>query len=406
VAQRLLVERGDESIGGSLNDLALNGENTLARFHALWTLEGLGLLDAGLLLQLVDDERSLISATAVRLLERLARENKTVRVHLGQKLLDLEKTASEEQILQLSLSANVLEPATSLVLLQNIAMRYDTSALIRDAMMISLQDREFDFVKRLWNSPSWNMASRGKEIFLEMLTAAIIRKRDRDEIASLLSFLNGNKNSFDWKEKTLLTGISVQGKNKMQPILLKSAPEILINDDRREEQLQLLSNMFEWPGHRVDTTSLREMVVLNEEGQKQFVSGRQLYLTTCANCHGTDGKGLSRFAPPLIGSEWVLGDEKRLSLILLHGLEGPVEVNGKRYDVPEILPVMPSHSTMTDDGIAAVLTYIRNEWGNNGGTISRRTVGMTRVMSQGRVTPWTAEELDRHIAETKASNDK
>lgn len=405
MAQRLLVEQGDKSIGGSLKELVLQGENALARFHALWTLEGLDLLDGELLLQLVNNEHTLLSTTAMRLLEPMADENKMVRDQLGQKLLDLEKTASEDQILQLSLSAYVLEPATSLTLLQNIAVRYDTSALIRDAIMSSLHDQEFDFVKRMWNSPSWNTGGRGKEIFLEMLTAAIMRKRDGDEIASLLSFLNGDMNSFDWKEKALLTGISIRGKNKMKPIRLKSVPKILINDDQGE-QLQMLSNMFEWPDHNADTTRIQQMSVLNEEGQKQFVAGRLLYLTTCANCHGTDGKGLSRFAPPLIGSEWVLGDEKRLSLILLHGLEGPVEVNGKHYDSPEILPVMPSHSTMTDEGIAAVLTYIRNEWGNNGGAVSRRTVGMTRVMSQGRVMPWTVEELDRHIAETKVSDAK
>ena len=82
-------------------------------------------------------------------------------------------------------------------------------------------------------------------------------------------------------------------------------------------------------------------------------------------------------------------------------MEGPIEVNGKRYDAPEILPVMPSHSTMDDADIASILTYIRNEWGNAGGAVSRRTVGMTRVTSQGRVVPWTAAELNKYITETK-----
>ena len=52
--------------------------------------------------------------------------------------------------------------------------------------------------------------------------------------------------------------------------------------------------------------------------------------------------GGTRFAPPLIGSDWVLGNEKRLVLLVLHGMEGPVEVNGKLYDAPDILPVMPA----------------------------------------------------------------
>ena len=101
--------------------------------------------------------------------------------------------------------------------------------------------------------------------------------------------------------------------------------------------------------------------------------------------------------PPLAGSEWVLGDEKRLALIILHGMEGPLEVAGKTYDAPDILPVMPAHSTMDDGSIAAILTYIRNEWGNQAEPITGRTVSFTRHRSQGRVYPWSAPELNEHM---------
>src|SRR5258706_15374000 len=104
--------------------------------------------------------------------------------------------------------------------------------------------------------------------------------------------------------------------------------------------------MFEWPGHVAVTESTQPKNPLNEEQQQQFVLGRQHYLTTCSGCHGTDGAGLKRFGPPLIGSEWVTGDEKRLALILLHGLEGPLEVSGTRYEERSILPVMLAYATM------------------------------------------------------------
>ena len=70
---------------------------------------------------------------------------------------------------------------------------------------------------------------------------------------------------------------------------------------------------------------------------------------------------------------------------------------GKRYGEPEILPVMPGHSTLDDGTLAAILTYIRNEWGNQAPAVSRRTVGTVRLTNQGRVLPWTAEELERHL---------
>lgn len=87
-------------------------------------------------------------------------------------------------------------------------------------------------------------------------------------------------------------------------------------------------------------------------------------------------------------------------------MEGPVTVDGKLYDVPEILPVMPSHSTMSDASISAILTYIRNEWGNHAGAVSGRTVGTTRHTSQGRVTPWTARELNEHMVKLKENDSK
>ena len=108
---------------------------------------------------------------------------------------------------------------------------------------------------------------------------------------------------------------------------------------------------------------------------------------------------MKRFAPPLAGSEWVLGDPERLALILLHGLEGAIEVKGKVYDAPDILPVMPSHATLSLPDMANVLTYIRNEWGNSAESISPRTIGMLRLTTQGKVVPWTPNELNEKIAE-------
>ncbi|HEX6227543.1 MAG TPA: c-type cytochrome [Chryseolinea sp.] len=401
VAQRLLVERGDKKIRRELEQLALNGTNNFARFHALWTLEGLDALDANVLFALLDDQNPLVRTTAVRLLEPLALNNKDLRAKLGKNLLSVFANAPAEQVLQIALTANALDPASAHPLLAAIIDRYDTSALIRDAVMSSLQNREFAFMKSLWPAPTWQSSNPAKAIFLEMLTAAIVKKRSTEELTELLAMLHSDKNSFGWREKALLTGISIQGKNKIKPIRLASAPKIFLVSDKKDEQLQTLSAMFEWPGHIADTSNIQRNNPLSENEQKQFVSGRQLYLTTCAGCHGPDGAGQPRFAPSLIGSEWVTGDEKRLALILLHGMEGPVEVNGKRYDAPEILPVMPSHSTIDDASLACILTYIRNEWGNAAGAISRRTVGMTRVMSQGRVVPWTADELNKYSKELK-----
>jgi mono/diheme cytochrome c family protein len=403
MAQRLIVERADTSVKIKLANLASNGTTNLGRFHALWALDGLHLNAPAMLFRLMHDADPLISNTAVRLLEPMAQQYNNVRDQFGVELLDIARHAPVNQVLQVALSAGILARETSHQVLARIAERYDTSALVRDAILSSLENNEFAFLQKIWNSPAWQENAPSKSIFLEMLTASVVRRREPKELGSLLSMLAGTQ-TFGWKEKTVLTALSVQAKNTNgKPVRIAAQPRLLSRPEVAgdEGKAHALLAMFEWPGHVADTASLQTQNPLNEAGQKQFVAGRQLFLTTCAACHGSDGAGLNRFAPPLIGSDWVLGDEKRLVLLVLHGLEGPVDVNGKRYDAPDILPVMPAHSTLDDGSIAAILTYIRNEWGNSAGAVSGRVVSTTRHTSQGRVVPWTAAELNEHVQKTK-----
>ncbi len=405
MAQRLLIARNEKRSIELLTELALNGAHPLGRFHALWTLEGLNQIDLDLLFQKLDDQDQLVRTTSLRLLEPFAQMDNKVRARLEKELLNQWEKAPIGQILQIALTAQVLDPTASHHLLAGITERYGTSPLIRDAVLSSLQGQEFTFLRHIWNSPRWQSHEPAKEIFLEMLTTSIVRNRDPAEIAALAAMVNVDKKTFGWREKATLTGMSIQGSNRaVKPIRLAAAPRILSRTDLdlSPSLLEGLTSLFEWPGHVVEAGSLQKQSLLNEEEQRQFVLGRQHYLSTCSGCHGTDGAGLNRFAPPLIGSDWVLGDEKRLALILLHGIEGPLEVAEKIYDVPDILPSMPSNSTMDDTSITAILIYIRNEWGNHAGPVNKRTVGTTRLTSQGRVVPWTASELNQHMLDSKS----
>ncbi|WP_421829133.1 DUF7133 domain-containing protein [Larkinella sp.] len=406
MAQRLLVERNAKTVRQPLTELALKGKSQLGRFHALWTLDGLKLSSPELLLGLLADPNTLVKTTALRLLEPMAQTNPAVRAKLEQQLLRAWEKAPIEQVLQMTFTAGVLSPNASHQLLGGIVNRYGQTALIRDAALSSLQNQEFAFLQSLMKSPQWQAHEPAKEIFVEMLTTSIVRKRNPTELADLLNQLD--KESLGWQEKAVLTSLSIQGNTTKKPIRLETAPTLLTHSNTKIEPFRLdgLNLLFEWPGHTAVKSSVVKKNPLSDEEQKLFASGRQLYLSTCSGCHGTDGAGLNRFGPPLVGSDWVLGDEKRLALILLHGMEGPVEVGKKVYNAPEILPVMPAHSTMDDASITSILMYIRNEWGNNAGPIGRRTVGMTRITSQGRVMPWTAKELNSYMLEAKAADGK
>ncbi|GAB2785830.1 hypothetical protein GCM10027275_32790 [Rhabdobacter roseus] len=399
-AQRLLVERNDPAVGGTLRKVVQSGSSELGRFHALWTLEGLGWLEPELLFGLLTDRSVLLQTTALRLLENPARHDPATRIRLEEKMLTLAQRASARQALQLALSAQVLSPEAATTILIKLVTDHGELPLIRDAVLSSLEHREFSLLQTIWTAKAWETADPAKEIFLEMLTAAIMKKGDSQELRALLALLTTPEPTTDWKEKVVLTGMAIQAGNStaMGKISLESEPLLFKKNNLPLDggRLERLKRLFSWPGYSPDTSSVA-VATLSQEALRQFALGRQKYLVTCVGCHGSDGAGVSRLGPPLSRSEWVLGDDRRLSLIVLHGLEGPLEVAGKQYDAPEILPVMPAHSTLDDAGIAAILTYIRNEWGNQAPAVSGRTVATTRHTTQGRVYPWNAPELNKHM---------
>ena len=102
-------------------------------------------------------------------------------------------------------------------------------------------------------------------------------------------------------------------------------------------------------------------------------SGRVLYSTYCAACHQGDGEGDNNRFPPLVGSEWVAGDDGRLISIILNGLQGEIKVKGKSYN-----GLMPQHNHLDDHAIASILTYVRKRFGHEAPPVSARKVAEIR----------------------------
>jgi mono/diheme cytochrome c family protein len=129
-----------------------------------------------------------------------------------------------------------------------------------------------------------------------------------------------------------------------------------------------------------------------------LVLGKKLYETpgACVTCHQANGMGLPGAFPPLAKSEWVTGSEERLVRILLHGLQGPIKVAGVDYNglMPAFGKVPGSGFNWTDDKIAAVATYIRQEWGNQAPAVSTEKVAAIRT-KEGDHKPWLAVDLEK-----------
>lgn len=93
--------------------------------------------------------------------------------------------------------------------------------------------------------------------------------------------------------------------------------------------------------------------------------GLQLYRNTCAACHGGNGRGVEGLAPPLDNSEYIKGPAKRLGLVLLHGMKGPLHVNGKRYEMNAQMPGLANNNEFSDQDIVDLMTYLSNAFGTS-----------------------------------------
>lgn len=114
--------------------------------------------------------------------------------------------------------------------------------------------------------------------------------------------------------------------------------------------------------------------------------GKHVYQTTCSACHQDDGKGILGAFPPLAESEWVNGPVENLIRIQLRGLQGPITVKGVEYN-----NMMPPNAAQTDEDIAAVLTYIRSNFGNKSSAVTPDQVKALR--GEVNKPPLTAEDL-------------
>ena len=130
------------------------------------------------------------------------------------------------------------------------------------------------------------------------------------------------------------------------------------------------------------------------EPENPMALGRRVY-NNCMGCHQATGSGVAGQFPPLAQSEWVLGDAASLVRILLQGLGGPIEVLDRVYD-----GAMPAWAgKLSDAQIGAVLTYIRQSWGNTAGAVEVTQVSQLREREGGRKSPWSASELRAASAE-------
>lgn len=117
--------------------------------------------------------------------------------------------------------------------------------------------------------------------------------------------------------------------------------------------------------------------------------GARIYTRVCAACHQADGGGVAELYPPLLADGWVGGSEARLVRLVLHGMMGAHEVDGEQYQ-----GVMPPHAYLTDAEVSAVLTYVRDRFGEGAPPVAASLVARIRAEESGQAM-WSPEALKR-----------
>lgn len=222
-------------------------------------------------------------------------------------------------------------------------------------------------------------SSAGYEMSLQIaLTAGVIKsQKSFDILKSVLASKYSGKTYF---KEAVISGL--YGREK--------AFEAYLGSDFKDKKFL---GMLKKVGKEVKVAS--NFSKLNKEGKDLFKKGETLFFggMNCFACHGPDAQGMPNIGPPLVKSEWVTGSKEKLVSVLLHGLMGPIKVNGKTYSPPLPMPGLGANPMFKDADIAAVSTFIRNHFGNKASAVTAKDVSAIRKKTAGQAGPYTAKDL-------------
>lgn len=123
-----------------------------------------------------------------------------------------------------------------------------------------------------------------------------------------------------------------------------------------------------------DDTIVHTAEVAAADKDALIAKGESVYLANCSACHQPGGTGLPGAFPPLADSDFLQGDRKQVMAAALFGLSGPITVNDVEYN-----GVMPSLGHLSNEDLAAALTYVFTSWGNDGAAVSVEEVAALRI---------------------------
>ncbi len=390
-AQRLIVEHDDYKAIPLLKKLAADtSKDVVYRLQALWTIEGFGIDNTPALRLALQDKEPKIRAAAIRISERPLYSPR--RADILDDVMKLANDRDPEVRRQFALSIAPLgTPQSDKAVVKLLTESADQPYLV-DAVISGVGGRELDLLNQLIKSPDWERGSAVRSAVIEALARCSFADRSPKRVAALLDLIAAQPTKPAWKRNAMLDGVQTKLDPKREPrqIMLEREPTAFTAMKENAPQwikpkIANVLKVVHWPGEPgyVPPPPPKPLTV---EEQARFAHGEKVFGQTCIACHKSTGLGQEGLAPPLVDSEWVLGRPDRIARIVMHGVTGPINVDGRTYALE-----MPGLQKLTDDDIAAVLTYVRRSWDHTASAVDVQTVREARDTK--RPIPWTEPEL-------------
>lgn len=386
-AQQLLVERAPRAAVAPLRALLREAADPRARLHALWTLDGLGACERIDVLAALRDGDDGVRCAAIRLAEPLLGGADFAAVAACRQLA----AAGAEVRWQLAASYGEVQGRGQLAALRQLAAlgwQHAGDAILQSGIVTAAARREVQLLAVLRQRQDFGEEVPARAELLAALARSACRQRDAALQRQLFDAAAACMAS--WQQRALLRG-AVQalpkGERRREFFVFAETPAALAAMARTgdAELHGLVQELLGAIAIRVDVPAA---VQLSEAQRAQLANGARLYGYTCAACHQGHGRGMAGLAPPLADSEWVQGPASRLLRIALAGLRGPVEVAGQRWEME-----MPGHGKLADDELAAIVSFVRQKFGDGAGMVDRAEVAAVRAAVAGRKDAFTAAEL-------------
>ena len=210
----------------------------------------------------------------------------------------------------------------------------------------------------------------------------------------------GNWNALDFN-RFVRPMLQVFNKHKNNPIHIEAVLSAIAgNEDAFMETIDFMSS-FDEPDFRAQlaaiiknkkTAKVNPIFSRKSLNEDNRTAGAKMFFQICASCHGSNGEGIEGLAPPLMNSEHI-ADAQRLGLIILHGLQGPVSVNGKQYEFNLAMPGLIRNESISNKDIADIMAYVSNAFSDRPKFLKKEKVSELRVLRPKSGAEYTEEEL-------------